>query len=202
MRFGVILSLLSFAILWWGVNSLTAWLATGGLLFYVLVYTVWLKRRSPHNVVIGGAAGAFPPLVGWAAATGRLDLMAWLLAGIIFFWTPAHFWALALMRRHDYARARVPMLPVVRGDRAGRVQVARYTGLLVLVSITPFALGAMGPLYAAAALGLGMVLVERVTRLLRRADEVATRRYYFCSLFYLALLCLAMMVDRVFFVGP
>ena len=114
----------AFAVFWYRVNPLSAWLALGGLLFYVFIYTIWLKRSSPQNIVIGGAAGAFPPLVGWAAMTGELDLAAIYLFAIIFYWTPPHFWALALIKQADYARAGVPMMPVVRGEAAHQVRDA------------------------------------------------------------------------------
>src|SRR5439155_8402833 len=134
LQFALALMVGSFVLFWSAANLLSAVLALSGLAFYVIVYTVLLKRRTWGNIVIGGAAGAFPPLVGWAAVTGRLSPLAWCLFGIVFLWTPVHFWALALLLKEDYARAGVPMLPVVRGDRATVVQIGCYTALTVAIS--------------------------------------------------------------------
>jgi protoheme IX farnesyltransferase len=195
LEFGLGLSAFSFALLASTVNVLTAVLALVGNLFYVLVYTRWLKRTTPQNIVIGGAAGAVPPLVGWSAATGDLTLPALALFAIVFFWTPPHFWALALLIRRDYEAARVPMLPVVRGERETVRQIVLYTFALIAVTVIPFALGTLGYLYLTAALVLGAVFLWLAWRL--RAELVPRRAalLFHYSLAYLALLFVAMAVD-------
>src|SRR5438445_665799 len=155
LEFGLALSAFSFVLLASAANVLTATLALAGNLFYVLVYTRWLKRSTPQNIVIGGAAGAIAPLVGWAAATGNLTLPALGLFLIVFLWTPPHFWALALLLREHYAAARIPMLPVVRGVRATTNQIVLYSVVLVAATVLPFLAGTLGPGSLAAALGLG-----------------------------------------------
>ncbi|MBA2564541.1 MAG: protoheme IX farnesyltransferase [Gemmatimonadetes bacterium] len=196
--YGLTLAATAFAILFVGANPLAAILALGGLLFYVFVYTLTLKRSSPQNIVIGGAAGAFPPLVGWAAAMGALDVTALLLFAIVFYWTPPHFWALALVKRRDYESAGVPMLPVVCGERETKVHVLLYSLILVPVTLLPVATGSMGWLYAAAALGLGAQLLRLVLGLLRSEETHAPAwRLYRFSLLYLALLFAAMTADRL-----
>jgi protoheme IX farnesyltransferase len=195
LEFGLALSALSFALLASTLNVLTAVLALVGNLFYVLVYTRWLKRSTPQNIVIGGAAGAVPPLVGWAAATGNLTLPALALFAIVFFWTPPHFWALALLIRRDYEAARVPMLPVVRGDSETARQIVIYTLVLVAVTVTPFALGTVGFVYLIAALALGAAFLALALRL---RVELRPRRaavLFHYSLAYLALLFVALAVD-------
>jgi len=195
--FGIGLGTLAFAILWRFANPLSAWLALGGLLFYILIYTVWLKRSTPQNIVIGGAAGAFPPLVGYAAMAGRLDLTAFYLFAIIFYWTPPHFWALALLKKSEYAKAGVPMLPVVRGDRETKVQMLIYTLILLPLTILPAFFGAFGLLYAVAAVALGARFLWYNFQLLREDGVTPTAwKMYKYSLVYLALLFLAMSVDR------
>jgi heme o synthase len=195
LEFGLTLSALSFVLLASLVNVLTALLALVGNLFYVLVYTRWLKRRTAQNIVIGGAAGAVPPLVGWAAATGDLTLPALALFAIVFFWTPPHFWALALLLRREYEAARIPMLPVVRGERETTRQILLYTGVLVGVTLLPLAWAMFGVVYAAAAVGLGGVFVALAWRL--RVDPAPRRAalVFHYSLAYLALLFVAMAVD-------
>jgi heme o synthase len=197
LAFGITLGLLAFAIFWYQVNSLSAWLALGGLLFYVFVYTIWLKRSSPQNIVIGGAAGAFPPLVGWAAMTGRLDLAAVYLFAIIFYWTPPHFWALALIKRGEYARAGVPMMPVVRGEARTKFEMLAYTLILVPLTLMPAFFGALGTFYAVCAALLGARLLWYCVELRREKTNgpVAWRMYRY-SLAYLALLFVAMGIDR------
>jgi heme o synthase len=197
LAFGITLGLLAFAIFWYQVNSLSAWLALGGLLFYVFVYTIWLKRSSPQNIVIGGAAGAFPPLVGWAAMTGRLDLAAVYLFAIIFYWTPPHFWALALIKRGEYARAGVPMMPVVRGEARTKFEMLAYTLILVPLTLMPAFFGALGTFYAVCAALLGARLLWYCIELRREKTNgpVAWRMYRY-SLAYLALLFVAMGIDR------
>jgi len=161
----------------------------------VLVYTLWLKRSTPQNIVIGGAAGAVPPLVAWAATTGRLSGSALYLFAIVFYWTPPHFWALSLLMKDDYERAGVPMLPVVRGERETRRQIVLYSLLLVAVTMLPFAARLFDGIYLAAALVLGGVLMWLALRLSRRADKRSALRLYLYSLAYLALLFAAMVVD-------
>jgi heme o synthase len=197
LAFGISLALLAFAIFWYQVNSLSAWLASGGLLFYVFVYTIWLKRSSPQNIVIGGAAGAFPPLVGWAAMTGRLDLAAVYLFAIIFYWTPPHFWALALVKRGEYAKAGVPMMPVVRGEARTKFEMLAYTLILLPLTLMPTFFGALGIFYGVAAALLGARLLWYCIQLLREKTHgpVAWRMYRY-SLLYLALLFVAMGIDR------
>jgi len=197
LAFGVTLGILAFATFWYFVNSLSAWLALSGLLFYVFVYTVWLKRTSPQNIVIGGAAGAFPPLVGWTAMTGRMDLAAIYLFAIVFYWTPPHFWALALIKQGEYARAGVPMLPVVKGDRETKIQMLLYTLMLLPLTVMPSVFGALGLFYAVAATLLGARLLWYCLRLLREHQVTPTAwRMYRYSLLYLALLFTAMGIDR------
>jgi heme o synthase len=197
LAFGITLGLVAFAVFWYQVNPLSAWLALGGLLFYVFVYTIWLKRISPQNIVIGGAAGAFPPLVGWAAVTGRLDLAAIYLFAIIFYWTPPHFWALALIKRGEYAKAGVPMMPVVRGEARTKFEMLAYTLILLPLTIMPAVFGAMGAFYGIAAALLGARLLWYSIKLLREKSggPLAWRMYRY-SLLYLALLFVAMGVDR------
>jgi protoheme IX farnesyltransferase len=197
LAFGVALGLAAFAVFWYRVNPLSAWLALAGLLFYVFVYTIWLKRTSPQNIVIGGAAGAFPPLVGWAAVTGGLDLSAVYLFAIIFYWTPPHFWALALIKQNDYARAGIPMMPVVRGEARTKFEMLVYTLMLLPLTIMPTFFGALGAFYGVAAALLGARLLWYCVRLLRERSvtPVAWQMYRY-SLLYLALLFVAMGVDR------
>ena len=183
---GVVLNALAFAILWSGANLLAALLALLGTLIYVFVYTVWLKRTTPQNIVIGGAAGAVPPLVGWAAATGRLDLTAFALFAVIFFWTPPHFWALAQLMKADYARARIPMLPVVSGEKATKRQSVVYAVLTAIVSVIPFFTGRAGDIYMAGAVALGVGFVGMTV--LDLSGRRWTRRLFAYSLVYVALL--------------
>jgi heme o synthase len=193
--YGALLGCASFALLALTVNPLAAVLSMCGLLGYVLVYTVWLKRTTPQNIVIGGAAGAMPPLVAWAATTGGLDGAALYLFAIVFYWTPPHFWALSLLMKDEYARAGVPMLPVVRGVEETRRQVLLYSILLVAVTTLPFAGQLFDGFYLAAALALGAAFVGLAAVLLRRADRRSALRVYLFSLAYLALLFAAMVAD-------
>src|SRR3989475_9773353 len=195
---GIVLNIVAFAVLAVFANILAAALAIAGTLFYILVYTLWLKRSTVQNIVIGGAAGAIPPPVGWAAVTGSLDLSAWLLFAIIFFWTPAHFCALALLISDDYKRAGIPMLPVVRGEAATTWGIFTYALSLVPLSLLLFLGGGLGPLYLVAAVGLGLVFVGWSIRLIRAAASrrrAIARGLYVYSLLYLALLFVAIMVD-------
>jgi heme o synthase len=195
LEFGLTLMAFSFVLLASLVNVLTAALALVGGLFYVLVYTRWLKRSTPQNIVIGGAAGAVPPLVGWAAATGNLTLPALFLFLIVFFWTPPHFWALALVIKRDYAAARVPMLPVVRGDDETARQIVWYSIVLVGVTLLPFAWHTAGVAYLAAALLLGALFLRLAWRLRRETNTARAGALFHYSLLYLALLFLALAVD-------
>ena len=195
LEFGLTLSAFSFVLLASAVNVLTAVLALAGNLFYVLVYTRWLKRSTPQNIVIGGAAGAVPPLVGWAAATGNLTVPALFLFLIVFFWTPPHFWALALLIRDSYAAAKVPMLPVVRGERETLRQIVVYTLVLIAVTLLPFAWGTFGVGYAVAALALGGTFLALTLRLRRAPSRPRASLLFHYSLLYLALLFVAMAVD-------
>jgi heme o synthase len=197
LEFGLALSAFSFVLLASTVNVLTAVLALVGNLFYVLVYTRWLKRTTPQNIVIGGAAGAVPPLVGWAAATGDVTIPALLLFAIVFVWTPPHFWALALLIKDNYKAAGVPMLPVVRGERETARQIVVYSTALVAVSLLPWAWGSAGLVYLSCALALGAVFIWLADRLRR---ETSSRRAVFLfhySLLYLALLFAALALDPV-----
>jgi protoheme IX farnesyltransferase len=198
LGFGLGLAVAAFGVFWTQVNALSAWLALGGLLFYVFVYTIWLKRSSPQNIVIGGAAGAFPPLVGWAAMTGELDLAAIYLFAIIFYWTPPHFWALALVKQADYARAGIPMLPVVRGEERTKYEMLVYTLILLPLTILPSFFGALGPFYGVTAALLGARLLWHCVRVVRErpVTPVAWGMYRY-SLVYLAFLFVAMGVDRM-----
>jgi heme o synthase len=195
LAYGIALGTSSFVLLALTVNLLAASLALSGLLGYVLVYTVWLKRRTPQNIVIGGAAGAVPPLVAWAATTGSLDWTALYLFAIVFYWTPPHFWALSLLMKDEYARAGVPMLPVVRGERETRRQIVLYTVLLYAVTQLPFCAGGMGIVYLVSSLVLGGAFIAGSLVLYRRADRRSALRLYLFSLAYLALLFASMVVD-------
>jgi heme o synthase len=195
LEFGLALSALSFVLLATTVNVLTAVLALIGNLFYVLVYTRWLKRTTPQNIVIGGAAGAVPPLVGWAAGTGHVGVAAWLLFAIVFVWTPPHFWALALLIKDNYANAKVPMLPVVRGERETARQIVLYSLVLVAVTLTPWAWGSAGLGYVAAALALGGAFVWLAERLRRDLTPRRAALLFHYSLLYLALLFVALALD-------
>jgi len=195
LEFGLVLSASSFTLLASTVNALTAVLALAGNLFYVVVYTGYLKRRGPQNIVLGGAAGAVPPIVGYAAATGNLALPALLLFVIVFLWTPPHFWALALLLRDQYAAAEVPMLPVVRGTRATVRRIVGYTVALVAFTVLPFALGAFGIVYLATALVLGCVFIVLAIRLGAGSDRRRAAFAFHYSLLYLALLFVGAAVD-------
>jgi protoheme IX farnesyltransferase len=201
LTFGIVLAVLSFAELSLTVNVTAAVLALSGFLGYVFVYTLWLKRSTPQNIVIGGAAGAVPPLVGWAATRGSLDPAALYLFAIVFYWTPPHFWALSLLMKGEYEKVGIPMLPVVRGEGETRRQILLYSGLLVAVTFLPFAGRLFDGVYAVAAGVLGAVFLAFALRLQRRplpdggSDRKAALRLYLYSLLYLALLFVAMVAD-------
>jgi protoheme IX farnesyltransferase len=195
LAFGITLAALSFALLSLTVNLLAATLAFAGFVGYVGVYTVWLKRRTPHNIVIGGAAGAIPPLVGWAAVTGSLSWTAIYLFAIVFYWTPPHFWALSLLMKDEYAEVGIPMLPVVRGEQETRRQILLYSLLLYAVSQLPFCAGAFGAVYLVSSIPLGLAFVAGAVLLYRRADRRTALRLYLFSMLYLALLFASMVLD-------
>lgn len=197
LQFGIALGVASVAVLAAFANVLAAALALLAILYYVGIYTVWLKRTTPLNIVIGGGAGAIPPLVGWAAVTGGLDLTAAMLFLIIFLWTPPHFWALALHKKGDYAAARIPMLPVIRGEAETRRQIFWYTLVLVAATLAMVPLRMMGTLYLVAALALGGGFVWVAARLLRERSHRAAMRTFTYSITYLALLFAAMALDRI-----
>ena len=197
LAFGILCATTATFLLAHVANVLTAALALGGFYTYVFIYTRWLKRSSPQNIVIGGAAGAFPPLVGWAAVTGRIDLMAIYLFLIIFYWTPPHFWALALNKQGDYNRAGVPMAPLVWGERETMRNMLWYTLILLPITLLPVTFGALGLPYFVMAAALGGWLLVGVVRVMRAADFVKPAwSVYKFSLLYLALLFAAMVVDR------
>jgi protoheme IX farnesyltransferase len=197
LEFGLALLAFSFVLLASEVNVLTAVLALAGGAFYVIVYTRWLKRSTSQNIVIGGAAGAVPPLVGWAAATGHLGIAAWILFAIVFVWTPPHFWALALLIKDNYAAAKVPMLPVVRGERETARQIVLYSIALVGVTLLPWAWGGAGPVYVVCALALGAVFVGMAEKLRRDTTPRRAMLLFHYSLLYLALIFAALALDSV-----
>ncbi|HEX9037793.1 MAG TPA: heme o synthase [Ktedonobacterales bacterium] len=196
--FGIVLGVLSFVILATFVNLLAASLAVSAILFYVLVYTMWLKRTTTQNIVIGGAAGAVPVLVGWAAATGSLSWAAFWMFAVIFMWTPPHFWALSLVLKKDYARAGVPMLPVVKGEAETYRQIVLYTLLLVATTLSLFVIHTLGYLYLMSALALGGGLIFLALRLQRVRTLKEARTVFWFSNYYLALIFAAMVLDHVF----
>lgn len=198
LAFAFTLEALSFALLTVAANVLSASLALAGLLFYVFIYTLLLKRRTWHNIVIGGAAGAFPPLVGWAAVTGSLSILAWYLFVVIFVWTPVHFWALALLIQDDYASAGVPMLPCVKGDRATAVQIALYAVGTVAVTMLPALTHEFHTIYVVGAVALNVVLARKVVELYREVTRHRASSLFHYSMLYLALLFLVMAIDRTF----
>ena len=195
VRFGIALQVASFLLLSLTVNVLAAALALGGFVGYVGVYTMWLKRRTPQNIVIGGAAGAMPPLVAWAATRGSLSWTAVYLFAIVFYWTPPHFWALSLLMKDEYAEVGVPMLPVVRGEDTTRLHIVLYSALLYAVSQLPFCVGVFGGVYLVASMVLGLAFIGGAAWLYRRADRRTALRLYLFSMLYLALLFAAMVVD-------
>jgi heme o synthase len=196
LGFGVVLAIGSVVVMALAVNFVAAFLLALSILFYVFVYTAWLKRRTPQNIVIGGAAGAFPPMIGWSVATGDVSLAPIVLFLIIFMWTPPHFWALALFRSGDYAKAGVPMLPVIAGEVETRRQIVLYTVLLLPVTIAPWQLGVAGPLYALGAVALGLVFLAGAIRVWRERSEAAAKALFGYSILYLFLVFGLMVLDR------
>ena len=199
LAFAMVLGAGSFLILTYLVNPLAAWLSLAGNGYYVFIYTMWLKRRTPQNIVIGGAAGSIPPLVGWAAVTGSLGAPAILLFIVIFLWTPPHFWALALMTETDYAKAGIPMLPNVAGVARTKRDIFAYTLILIAVCVAAVALHVMGPIFLIASLALGGWFAYDAAKLFGSDTKLYARRTFTFSLLYLALMSAAMVVDRIVF---
>lgn len=208
LGFGIWLSVASVTLMWMATNVAAAFVLALSIAFYVFVYTMWLKRRTPQNIVIGGAAGAFPPVIGWAAVTGDVTMVPILLFAIVFFWTPPHFWSLALWAHDDYARAGVPMLPVSAGARETRRQIVIYAVLLAPIGLAPWLVGFSGPAYAAVAAALGAMFVRHAVAVLRdRQDETGrsltgdapARACFRFSLVYLFVLFAALAIDRLAF---
>ncbi len=195
--FGVVTGCAAFALLAICVNPLAGWLAAAGNAYYVIIYTMWLKRRTPLNIVIGGAAGALPPLVGWAAVTGTLDWPAAALFGLIFLWTPPHFWALALMTDIDYDKANIPMLPNVAGVKRTKLEILAYSVLLVALSLALYPLHVLGPCYFGAAAVLGAIFIYDAWKIVGDPTKRWPRAMFQYSLLYLALMCAAMVADRL-----
>ncbi len=198
LGFAVVLAVASVVLMAFATNVVAAGLLALAILFYVFVYTVWLKRRTPQNIVIGGAAGAFPPMIGWAAVTGDVSLVSLALFAVIFLWTPPHFWALALYRSGDYARAGIPMMPVVAGRASTKRQMLAYTLILVPVSLTPSLLGGAGLVYAAGAAVLGLMFIASAVRVLREpegSEDRAAKAMFGFSILYLFLLFAVLLAD-------
>lgn len=198
LLFGLALLAWSTFILGWRVNWLTAALALGGAVYYVVIYTMLLKRNTVTNILIGGGAGAMPVLVGWAAVTGTLSYEAFILFAIVFYWTPPHSWALALLVNTDYARANVPMMPVAKGEAVTRQQILLYSIMLLLISLLPVFFGFLGAIYFLAALTLGLGLIRASIVLIREQTGAAARKMYKFSTAYLAFLFMAMILDKIF----
>lgn len=198
--FGIVLELLSLIWLWMFVNGLTALLSLAGFLYYTVIYTMWLKRKTPQNIVIGGGAGAIPPMIGWAAVTGSLGWPAVILFAIIFFWTPPHFWPLVIVKNEDYVRAGIPMLPVVRGQRNTKIQCLFYTFVLLLTSVGLYFTGAVGGFYLAGAILSGLAFLYFQIRMWYEPDDrtVWAKRAFFASLIYLPMLFTFMVIDALF----
>ncbi len=197
LGFGVVLAAGSVLVMDLAVGHVTALMLVGSIGFYVFIYTMWLKRRTAQNIVIGGLAGAFPPMIGWASVTGGVDWVSLSLVMIIFLWTPPHFWALALYRSQDYARAGVPMLPVTAGAAETKRQIVLYTVALVVSTFAPQALGALGWVYGGSALVLGAVFLAMAVAVARSSDDKPARRLFGYSILYLFILFAMMPVDRL-----
>ena len=196
LGFGVFLSTGSVVTMALAVNALAAVLLATTILYYVLIYTIWLKRRTPQNIVIGGASGALPPMIGWAAATGDIALGGIVLFLIIFLWTPPHSWALALFRRADYAAAKVPMMPVVVGDKETKRLIAIYTAILLPTTLLPVVIGMSGAFYGASATILGLMFAGHTLRLWRDETTASARPMFFFSILYLFLIFISLLMDR------
>ncbi|NLY57756.1 MAG: protoheme IX farnesyltransferase [Gammaproteobacteria bacterium] len=196
LAFALLLGVLGMAILLLWINALTAWLTLGSLLGYAVVYTSFLKRATPQNIVIGGLAGAAPPLLGWTAVTGRIDAEALLLVLIIFAWTPPHFWALAIHRKAEYAKVAIPMLPVTHGEQYTKLHILLYTFILLAVSLLPYVIHMSGTLYLIAALGLGLRFIDWAWALYRDSRRHAAIKTFKFSLWYLLWLFVALLADH------
>lgn len=197
IEFAIVSAFLSVLLMSLAVNLMAGLLLLSAILFYVFIYTVWLKRRTPQNIVIGGAAGAFPPMIGWAAVTGDVSLQSFMLFLIIFLWTPPHFWALALYKNDDYKAASIPMLPVVSGSEETRKQILIYTVILYAVSLLPVAMQMFGVVYGIGAFCLGLYFMKLSKGLYDKYTEELARKTFKFSLLYLALLFLLMIIDRL-----
>ena len=195
LAFGIIASFAAISLMGMAVNWTSAALLAGASAFYVFIYTIWLKRRTPQNIVIGGAAGAFPPVIGWAAVTGSLDWHPWLLFLLIFFWTPPHFWALALYKNEDYRRAGVPMLPVVAGDKRTKRDMLLYTLVLTPVALAPYFAGIAGQLYLGAASVLSALFILCAVRVLRSTTDKPAKQMFAFSILYLFLLFACLIIN-------
>jgi heme o synthase len=197
--FAMVLAVASVLLLGLAANWHAAlWLAAS-ILFYVLIYTVWLKRRTPQNIVIGGAAGAFPPVIGWAAVTGNTSLLPWLMFALIFLWTPPHFWALSLYMKSDYAKAGIPMMPVVAGEKSTRTQIWYYTLAMALCATLPWVLKLTGSLYGVAAIAFNIMFLAAAWPVYRHGETRACKRLFGISILYLFLLMGALALDRMIF---
>ena len=201
LAFGVLLATGSVVTMTLLVNAAAAALLALTILYYVFIYTIWLKRRTPQNIVIGGASGALPPMIGWVAVTGDLGLGALALFAIIFLWTPPHSWALALFRRGDYEAAGVPMMPVVAGERSTKRQMLIYTALMIAATLAPVAIGMSGLLYGVAAVGLGVGFAVHAWRVWKDTGETAAKPMFLYSILYLFLIFAALLLDRLLFVA-
>jgi heme o synthase len=198
--FGMFLSIGSVVVMLYWVNAAAAAMLAMTIFYYVFIYTMWLKRRTPQNIVIGGASGAFPPMIGWVAATGEIGLGSVALFAIIFLWTPPHSWALALFRRGDYAAADVPMMPVIVGEKSTKRQMLVYTVLMIIASLSPVALGVSGAFYGVLAAGLGVEFWRRLWKVWKSDDVMMARPFFLFSIVYLFLIYVALLVDRLVFV--
>ena len=196
LLFALLLGVAGMTILLQWINALTAWLTLGSLLGYAVIYTSFLKRATPQNIVIGGLAGAAPPLLGWTAVTGRVDAEALLLVLIIFAWTPPHFWALAIHRKAEYAKVAIPMLPVTHGEQYTKLHILLYTFILFAVSLLPYVIHMSGPLYLVTALGLGLRFIDWAWALYRDSRKHAAIKTFKFSLWYLLWLFVALLVDH------
>lgn len=199
LLYGIILITLAVGVLGVFVNWLTAFLALAGSIYYIVIYTMLLKRNTVLNIIIGGGAGAIPVLVGWAAVTNSLSIEAWLLFGIIFYWTPPHSWALALLVNADYTRAQVPMMPVARGEASTRWQILLYSVLLIAITLVPTPIGMLGKFYLVTAVMLGVGMIFYSVKLIQVKSNLAAKQMFKYSTAYLAVLFLMMMIDRAVF---
>jgi len=197
--FGIVIGFIAVGYFYFAINALSALLSLFTIAFYVGIYTLWLKRRTPYNIVIGGAAGSMAPLIGWAAATGQLSLLSWILFMVVFLWTPPHFWALAIAIQDEYAKAKVPMLPVTHGDKRTRLEIFIYTILLIPVSIVPYFLHTNGIFYLSSAILLGVFYLWKTIVYLKQETREASKKLFWVSILYLFLLFTALLLDAAFF---